>query len=71
MSPPAVLVPRVFSLAICSELAVVRLVHRAAVTIEDSEEEGGLIDGATFGLVGKVRLPNTLSLVRHLLCTCF
>ena len=52
-----VTLPRVFSLAVCSELAVVKLVHRAAVTIEDDEQaEGGLVDGDVFGLIGKVRL---------------
>ena len=48
--------PRVFSLAICSELAVVRLVHRAAVTLEDCQEERELLEGETYGLVGWVRL---------------
>jgi len=52
-----VILPRVFSLAVSAELAVVKLVHRAAVTIEDSEEtQESLIDGDTFGLIGKVRL---------------
>ena len=53
----AVVLPRVFSLAVSAELAVVKLVHRAAVTVEDSEEtEDSLVDGDTFGLIGKVRL---------------
>ena len=53
----AVVLPRVFSLAVSAELAVVKLVHRAAVTVEDSEEtEESLVDGDTFGLIGKVRL---------------
>ena len=52
-----IVLPRVFSLAVSAELAVVRLVHRAAVTIEDQEEtRESLVDGDTFGLIGKVRL---------------
>ena len=57
ISPKSIMVPKVYSLSICAELAVVKLVHRAAVTIEnDEEKENELLDGDNYGLAGKIRI---------------
>ena len=50
-------VPRVYSLSIFSELAVVKLVHRAAINIENEEDSNTeLVDGDSYGLAGKIRI---------------
>ena len=51
------IVPKVYSLSICAELAVVKLVHRAAVNMENSDDnDNELLDGDSFGLAGKIRI---------------
>jgi len=60
--PRDLIVPRVFSLTTCAELAVVKLVHRAAVTIEnDADNVSELLDGDSYGLAGKIRLHSVES----------
>ena len=57
ITPKNKVVPKVYSLSICAELEVVKLVHRAAVTIEnDDENENELLDGDNYGLAGKIRI---------------
>ena len=57
IQPNSKMVPKVYSLSICAELAVVKLVHGAAVKFENMDDSGTeLLDGDSYGLAGKIRI---------------
>ena len=57
IKPNSKMVPKVYSLSICAELAVVKLVHGAAVRFENKDDSGTeLLDGDSYGLAGKIRI---------------